>query len=411
MVAKISFLASQYAEILENYQNISRYFFHVQIGSIWNNKKEFLDGGFNFLALNPRQQNTNNELCKKIKDSLLNNENFHLFNRGIIFSAEKLEKNLNNGIVEAIFTNDSIQGNIDGAHTLKIIFKLSENEIEKIKNKLVFVEFITGIKDKNFSNNLSQARNSSAYLDIQSKTNLKGHYNGIKEILKLETFVKFKDRVNYVQNDNLDKNVKWIKVSEIINIMNLFNSSFYDFSKFDKKYLTPQKQKHKAFTEYCEKLNSYVDLKKKIKIWENIFLLWDEIEYFLLKQASKEKKKFEMLLTKGFVTKSKGGKKISKTKFYEEKELEINGQYYCVSVNFIYPVFCAFNCLIDMKNNGENWSHKPLDILNQIKTDFFKKIYEQAKANDINSVACFAKKSEICNILWDFVNEYKKTKM
>lgn len=388
-----------------DFYSLSRYFAYIKVGSLLENKKQIDNNSFfNCLALNPRKQKTNTKLCKKIKYSLLNDENFCYLNKGILFSVKTIKSDPLSNLLSFTLEDENLHGNIDGGHTLKIIFELSDNEIAKIKDKFVFVEFITGIKDSEIAKNLSDSRNSVIPLDNASILNFLNKYEEIKEVFSYpnKSLSKIKDRIAYGKNDKLDlpKNIKKIDVSFVINVMNLFNKTiFNNFSSFNAKwtYRTCSTQAESE-TKFHEKYSDTAlkgDLMKKIDIWDNIFLLWDQIEIDILNMLSGNSKKSKLLYDKSFLKRSSNPQK---TTFYGKDLLKCNGYFYKPSKSFVFSILCCFNYLID--EDGNVWKINPLIFWNQINKQLFEKFYEIVSNDEVNNANKFGKTPRYWNVLW-----------
>ena len=74
---------------------------------------------------NPRKQNLDTKVAKKIKVSLLSetDRNFYILNRGILLSAASIVYDNINNIVTIAFDDPLVHGNVDGGHTYKVILE------------------------------------------------------------------------------------------------------------------------------------------------------------------------------------------------------------------------------------------------------------------------------------------------
>lgn len=75
------------------------------------------------METNPREQNLNTNVAKKIKASLLNTAalDFYLLNRGILLSAKEVTFNNYSNEITIVFEDPEVHGNVDGGHTYRTI--------------------------------------------------------------------------------------------------------------------------------------------------------------------------------------------------------------------------------------------------------------------------------------------------
>lgn len=163
---------------------------YTAICDVKNVPKELLD----WMETNPRKQNINGKVGKRIKNSLLTGRDFHLLNRGLLISAEDVKFNNYDGKMSLLFVDREVHGDVDGGHTLKVIME-NQDDIEK-GQQFVKMEILTGIES--FFEDLAEARNTSTQVKDESIANLKDYFALIKGAIDNEPF---KDRVNYMEND------------------------------------------------------------------------------------------------------------------------------------------------------------------------------------------------------------------
>ena len=121
-----------------------KYRFYAKVADI---PMELLD----WMDTNPRDQNLNTDTSRAIRETLMDdgNPHFHLWNRGILISADRVTFDNRNGMAEIVLDDPQIHGNIDGGHTLRIILecrqKVDDGQMERMPNQYVEMEVITGL--------------------------------------------------------------------------------------------------------------------------------------------------------------------------------------------------------------------------------------------------------------------------
>lgn len=92
-----------------------------------------------WMETNPRKQNIRGGVAKKIKESLIKGDDFHLLNRGILLSAYDVTYNNYDNKMKVIFTEPDVHGNVDGGHTLRVLL---ENRVNLMKaNNMLNLKF------------------------------------------------------------------------------------------------------------------------------------------------------------------------------------------------------------------------------------------------------------------------------
>lgn len=111
------------------------------------------------METNPRSQNLDTKVAKKIKESLINHvdRNFYLLNRGILLSAASINFDNVNSIVSIEFEDITVHGNVDGGHTYKVILE-NRDQLEQ-NEQFVKIEVLTGIED--MFESVAASRNTS----------------------------------------------------------------------------------------------------------------------------------------------------------------------------------------------------------------------------------------------------------
>lgn len=165
---------------------------------------------------NPRLQNTNTKVARKIREGLLGSfgRMFHLLNRGLLLSAESAEFDNKTSMLTIRMPNGECHGLVDGGHTYRIILE----EIENLPLKqFVTLEIMTGIQD-DFTN-VAGARNTSVQVQEKALADLEHKLDVIKRIVAPE---RFADDVAYKQFDDRE-----IDVLDVIAILTMFNIDLY----------------------------------------------------------------------------------------------------------------------------------------------------------------------------------------
>lgn len=304
------------------------------------------------METNPREQNLNTWVAKKIRTSLINkrSHNFYLLNRGLTISAKSVKYDNKNDRVTVDFEDFEVHGDIDGGHTYRII--LEEQENLDYGEQFVKLEILTGVED--MFQELAAARNTSVQVQDKSIAELENRFNIIKEAISNEPYAK---NIYFRENEKGD-----IDVADIIAILNLFNIAKYPNKNENpiisytgkgqciKNYINT----HKEFGDTNK--NPYVKMKNIIP---DIFKLYDHLEKNMKKYYSNgvSNKKYGSIT--GVVSKRNGNAEF-KTKFYQEKigYLTTNG--------FIYPILGAFRALIREENNMYVWKKDPIQVMDNI---------------------------------------------
>lgn len=308
------------------------------------------------MGTNPRMQNENTKVAKKIQTSLTNHteRNFYLLNRGILLSAKSVSYNNEENVVTVLFEDLSVHGNVDGGHTYTII-KDFRDQLET-GEQYVKVEVLTGIED--MFEQLAGARNTSVQVNDQSIAELENRFELIKDAFRNERF--FSD-ISYKQND-----VKRIDVGDILAILNLFNIEKYPTDKLSPMPINSYSSKKSCTDYYIEEhkkhendqtANPYYKMKE---IMPQIAKLYDELERRMpefYKGEATGVKKYGSITGVSMV---KPGKPKYKSKFYEY-DMD-----YSTPNGFIYPILGAFRALVREKDGKYEWIKDPIKVLDEL---------------------------------------------
>lgn len=317
------------------------------------------------MTTNPRDQKLTSNVAKAITDSLTSNDGyFHLKNRGIVVSAQKVNYNNKTGKVTIYFENTQYHGNIDGGHTYKIV---CDHKGENLDQYVQF-EIMTGVED--IIENLAEARNTSVQADEKSMAELAQKFDPIKEALEGMPFYR---RIAFRQNqssvdEETGRNEKMIDAREVVAIINMFNVDKFTGSNHP---IQAYSSKAKMLSIYLSDVESY---RKYVNIIPDIFDLYDGIEQEFAKAYNEAGGKYGRKKYSGF----KDGNVIAKSKF------GLHELQYKIPDGIMYPVVAAFRSLVKFNestgkyewNSGVN----PLKIWDKCKTELASKVMSFASS-------------------------------
>lgn len=350
-----------------------------------------------WMNTNPREQNLSTDVSREIKASLTGiNQSFHLWNRGILFSAEDIKYNNKDNNVIMTLSDYDIHGNIDGGHTLRIICDYNK-QIQKgeADYNIQYVEFevVTGLDSTVL---LAEARNTSTQVDTTSIEELKNSFQCIKDIiqnLKIKGHCYY-DRISFKQNQHYGgerKRESIIDVREIIAIINMFSPVLYPKNQGHpiqsytgketslKKFLNMGLQK--ADSERERKKQREKEIDKMGSIIPTIFELWDIIESTLPEVAKTIKKRYGRKSYSGY-REDEDHKPIviGRTMF---SNTPIN---YLVPKGLMYPLVGAFRALIkyDEKTEKYVWIEEPFVVWDRLKESLVDSILNSSVEQNDN---------------------------
>ena len=347
---------------------------YTAICDVKNVPEELLD----WMETNPRKQNVNGKVGKKIRNSLLTRSDFHLLNRGLLISAEDVKYNNYDSKMSLLFTDPEVHGDVDGGHTLKVIME-NQEDLE-YGQQFVKIEILTGVE--NFFEDLAEARNTSTQVKDESIANLKDYYTLIKNEIENEVY---KDRINYMENDEGD-----IEIGDILSLLFMFNIDLYP--TMDSCPVSAYSSKKKCIDLYgslYEKVengelsqqdNPYY---KMVNIMTDIFALYDILErnisqYYFQKHTNG---RYGALT---YVTMAKVNKKTGERKLFlsnfSHTEME-----YSTPKGILYPILGAFRALVEVNEQGfYRWSHDPYQIMDKIGPELVATTVERCRQNTGN---------------------------
>jgi hypothetical protein len=288
---------------------------------------------------NPRKQNLNTSVAKKIRESLIGHDTgqlFHLLNRGLLISAQSVIYDNKTNIMTLRLPNKEKHGLVDGGHTYEIIKRNLEN---MPFDQYVTMEIMTGIEED--FEEIAGARNTSVQVKEKSLAELEGKLAVIHTLMR---GLPFEHDINYVEFDEHE-----IDVLDVIAILTIFhddlhgnNHPIYCYSNKSNALKTYLNQKH---------TDSYLKLQDVVK---DIFSLHDHIKRTMNKFYSGD---FGKLKEIGY----KAGKEKFPLKYSNRK---VNGDFekikYDVPSGFVYPILGGMRFLIETAPTGSYvWKTDP----------------------------------------------------
>ena len=316
------------------------------------------------MKTNPREQKMTTNVAKKIKESLINpnDYNFYLLNRGLLLSAKEVSYNNYSNEITIVFDNLDVHGNVDGGHTYRTI--LENRDQLDYAQQYVKLEILTGVED--IFQSLASARNTSVQVQDQSIAELENRFQIIKDVIANTPFDK---RVFFKENDERD-----IDVCDILAILNMFNIDRYN--NMDEFPITSYSGKKKCVDYYIDSHKKYGDTVqnpyvKMAPIMIKIFELYDAIEKNIPNYYKKKNSGGRYGALKG-VTTSKIDHPL-KTKFFQ-KSMEFGSP-----TGFIYPILGSFRALVYENDGRYDWRMDPIEVLETIGPDLIQTTVERSR--------------------------------
>ena len=325
-----------------------KYVCYIQANSIPSELRDWM-------KTNPRDQKMTTSVATAICNSLEENSDFHVLNRGIVMSVEEVTYKTEMETLLLEVANPDIHGNIDGGHTLRAIFDAQSRDALE-DDRYVFAEIFTGLTSPV---ELAAARNTSVQVDLKSIEELKNSFAAIKSGM---SGLAFSGRIAYKMNEHYaEDGVVPIDVREIITILNMFNQTLYPI--INKNGTSSDAQPIQSYTGKEVSLKRFLSLGKELRedivtrmkpIIPQIFELWDAVEREFPQKAAMAKKKYG---SKKYA-KYDGGKTVGYALF-SQKELR-----YLVPKGIVYPVVGSFRALVtvDPATKRYGWKVDPVAI-------------------------------------------------
>lgn len=325
-----------------------------------------------WMDTNPREQNFNTNVAKKIEESLLSpNDNFHLLNRGILISAyhARVINRDDQKFVEIYLKDKSVHGNIDGGHTYLIT---CNNKHLVTGAKRVTIEIMTGIEE--FYEDLAAARNTSVQVQDKSIAELQNKFDIIKEALVEEPYY---ENIAYKENANGQ-----IDISDIISILTMFNIEKFGDNKHP---IISYNSKKRCVDVYLEsyKEGSENPYFKMQPIMSDIFALVDYIETNIAKTYNKTGGKYGSI--KGVICSTKN-KKFDRLFGQPGQKNDYNSP-----KGFLYPIIGAFRSLVGEEDGVFVWKYDPIKVFDAIGPQLVSSVVDASKTlgNNPNATGKF----------------------
>lgn len=352
-MAKFTMRAKEFKKMADPVNKDSghvKYVCYVQASSI---PAELSD----WMKTNPRDQKMTTDVAKAIQKSLSESSDFHELNRGVVLSAESAEYDNKLELVTVELLNGDIHGNIDGGHTLRAIFSLSEAGLLP-EDRYVFMEIFVGLSTPV---ELAAARNTSVQVDLKSREELNRSFEILKQVM---SGLPFENRIAYKMNQHYGEGFKPIDVREIITILNMFNQSLYPVMSAGGT--AGEAQPVQSYTGKECSLKRFLDqgktareqaIQKMAAIIPDIFALWDRVEVELPTKASQTRHRY-------------GAKKYAKytgevigTTMLNETDIR-----YLVPKGILYPIVGSFRALVqtDTVTGAYSWVRDPFEAWDTI---------------------------------------------
>jgi len=323
------------------------------------------------METNPREQNLNSKVAKRIKESLINPDsaNFHLLNRGLLLSAKKVSFNNYNQELTVEFADFEVHGDVDGGHTYRVI--LENRDLFEHGKQFVKVEILTGIEA--YFQDLAAARNTSTQVKDQSIAELEKRFVLIKEILEEQSYLS---RISFKENDEGE-----IEVGEVVAILNMFNIERYPV-KDPKSFPTVSYNSNKTCIDYYiiahknfedSRLNPYC---KMNKIMKDIFKLYDQLEVNIGEYYKRKNPGGKYGLVKGVIPKRNLTNFKSK---YLEKPMD-----YQTAKGYLFPIIGAFRALLIEIDGHYEWEMDPFMLMEIIGPELVDMTIERGRSLGYN---------------------------
>ncbi|MGE7771916.1 AIPR family protein [Viridibacillus arvi] len=326
---------------------------------------------------NLRERNFKTPVAKEIFRSLVEStvDNFHLLNRGILWSAYKFEvfERNNEKYVRLYLNHRGLHGNVDGAHTEDLIIKYKSS----IKcRKRVTIEIMTGIEG--YFEILAASRNTNVQVQNKSKAELAKKFEYIKKAIKDKRYAK---EIIYKENQE-----GTIDIDDLLAIFTMFNIE--RFPENSKKHPTVSYGRKSSCEKYFleaydneEKEGNPVKspYRKMIPIITDIIKLVDTVERDFPNLYINTGHRYSVIQGVAQAVKGKGYQRL-----YADGEEFSN---YSSPNGFIYPIVAAFRYLVKEENGEYSWKKSPFLVFSEIGEDMVLSVIETHKSLGSNANA------------------------
>jgi len=292
---------------------------------------------------NPRKQNLNTAVAKKILSGLQGHDTgqlFHLLNRGLLISAEAVKFDNKSNLLTLSLPNREKHGLVDGGHSYEII---KENLPSTPFDQYITLEVMTGIEDD--FQEIAGARNTSVQVKDKSLAELEGKLDVVHALVK---GLPFEQDINYVEFDTRD-----IDVMEVIAILTIFHNDLHASGSHP---VYCYSSKSSALKTYLKQPNTYLKLRDVIG---DVFKLHDHIKrtmWDVYKDVTGGGK-LGSLKEIGY----KNGQSKFPLYFSTKVGDDFERQPYDIPSGFVYPILGAIRFLIETGGSGAYaWMTDPI---------------------------------------------------
>jgi hypothetical protein len=303
------------------------------------------------METNPREQNLNSKVAKKIRESFLGEETgpiFHLLNRGLLISAEGVQYDNQTDEMTIAMSDPGTHGIVDGGHTYKIV---TSEDGSLPEPRFVTLEVVTGIED--IFEKVAGARNTSVQVKEKSLAELEGRLEIVKNLIRS---LPFENDVAYRENED-----KPIDVQEVIAVLTIFHNELHLRAKDGggKEMVHPvfaYSGKGRTLQVYLGNETSY---EKLAPIAEKVFKLHDRVKRtfpkFMQELGARPGARKEFGYRKG---------KLHWPLYYSPKQNgEVEKMAVEIPAGFVYPVLGAMRFLVEEGSDGKyQWKADPLKL-------------------------------------------------
>ena len=327
-----------------------------------------------WMKINPRGQNLNTALSKKVSESLFEQPLlFVLKNRGLTLMAQNVRYDNRSEVLSFELDDEESHGLLDGGHTYRIIKEYLKDYGDDIFNmpmiRLEIIESDDIVDEERVD--IVKARNSSTQVKDDSIANLNNYFDKIKEEVGGEEYA---DHISYKENDlGEDMTKKPIAISEILSYLKCFDQQF---GRGDQPIIA-YSGKGSILKKFANDLPGEREKTEcLIPLLKDILKLHDKIYLRLPDWYNSDGGKFGRL-TGVIVAESKAesARKRKKT------ELQFIGEEsgYRIPAGYIYPLLAAFRA--NLKDDGTvGWKVPPEELLEAVGPKLASFIGERALA-------------------------------
>lgn len=318
------------------------------------------------METNPRRQNLNSGVARKIAEGLLD-VNFYFKNRGLLLSVGKVHFNNENQRCTLIFEDPEYHGLVDGGHTYAIL----QQAVEKKPDdgglnfpQYIKLEILEGVE--RFFADLADARNTSTPVADKALDDLKDRFDWIQESLK---DTPYGAKIAYKQFEEYQDDEKVIDVRELVSYLVCFKIGHFTGREHPIYAYTSKKKCLDIYREEAkkeEKENGGENSFRKLRpILKDILALRDHI-YIRMPEIYKEGK--EQKGKAGRFGKLRGVMSDVSTPLYflPTQNGDPTVSRYTIPSAYIYPILAAFRSLVKENRDGTyGWKTDPFKFFDE----------------------------------------------